>query len=442
MIDMNINIQLLKQQVLGIFEQFITRPKVDQLIDTWFQKKQSFLKKFNGPIYEYPHPIVVTLPDEKKEEIYSEFRDTIKDPDISRFFYQVSTEEFFENRFAADTDLIIKPIYFDDLTSKEQKNGFDIYTIPVNKGAKVLKALSLFAKNFDTTKMHKTIREYQDLASIYIQKQKMTGTLCFSVHPLDFLSISENAENWRSCHALNGDYRSGNLEYMTNESTFVAYIKADEDKILPRFPDWLPWNSKKWRTLMFLSNDDSILFAGRSYPFDNPELLDIVKNVFCDLFRYISTPWTDQSIKTFTFNDDTITNLTLRYYYIGHRLKDLYELCGMTNIRTYLAYNDLIFSHSYIPKYCYLSPRGFLDDRAAISNWNDVRWLDLTSRATMIDMHPPVKCLHCGKNDITTGESFVCDDCLEEGYGSLASDERAAQEAEEEEENIEEEVFF
>ena len=259
---MDMDIQLIKQQVLGVFEQFITKPKIDELINTWFKKKQSFLKKFNGPIYEYPYPVVVTLPDERKEEIYSEFRDTIKDPDILRFFSQVSTEEFFENRFTTDTDLIIKPACFDDLTTLKELNSFDIYTIPVNKGAKVLKTLNLFAKNFDTTKMHKTIREYQDLASTYIQKQKMTGTLCFSVHPLDFLSISENAENWRSCHALNGDYRSGNLEYMTNESTFVAYIKTDEDKILPRFPNWLPWNSKKWRTLMFLSNDYSILFAG------------------------------------------------------------------------------------------------------------------------------------------------------------------------------------
>ena len=63
---MDMNIELIKQQVLEIFEQFITRPKVDQLIDTWFQKKQSFLRAFNGPIYEYPHPVVVTLPDEKK----------------------------------------------------------------------------------------------------------------------------------------------------------------------------------------------------------------------------------------------------------------------------------------------------------------------------------------------------------------------------------------
>jgi len=440
MMDMNIN--LIKQQVLEIFEQFITRPKVDQLIDTWFQKKQSFLRVFNGPIYEYPYPVTITLPDARKEEIYSEFRDSIKDLDILRFFYQVSTEEFFENRFAKDTDLFTKPVYFDDLTGEEQKNDLDMYTIPVNKGAKVLKTLNLFAKNFDTTKMHKTIREYQDLASTYIQKQKMTGTLCLSVHPLDFLSISENAENWRSCHALNGDYRSGNLEYMTNESTFIAYIKADEDKVLPRFPNWIPWNSKKWRTLMFLSNDYSILFAGRSYPFDNPELLGIIKNVFCDLFRCMATPWTDQSIKTFTFDDNTTTNLTLRYYYIGHRLKDLYELCGMTNKKTYLAYNDLIFSHHYIPKYCYLSPQAFLGDQNIMETWSSIHYHDLTTRITMIDMHPPVKCLHCGKNDITNGESFVCDDCLEEGYGSLASDERAAQEAEEEEENNEVEGDF
>ena len=27
----------------------------------------------------------------------------------------------------------------------------------------------------------------------------------------DYLSLSENAFNWRSCHALDGEYRAGNL---------------------------------------------------------------------------------------------------------------------------------------------------------------------------------------------------------------------------------------
>ena len=91
----------------------------------------------------------------------------------------------------------------------------------------------------------------------------MSGDFCISIHPLDFLTSSVNTYNWRSCHALDGEYRAGNLSYMVDKSTIICYLKGANNAKLPMFPDDVPWNSKKWRVLIYVSDYWDLLFAGR-----------------------------------------------------------------------------------------------------------------------------------------------------------------------------------
>ena len=84
------------------------------------------------------------------------------------------------------------------------------------------------------------------------------------MHPLDFLSLSENTYNWRTCHSLDGEFKAGNLSYMIDSSTFIVYLRPEKTyNILLTFPNTVQWNSKKWRMLMFLSDDYQMMFAGR-----------------------------------------------------------------------------------------------------------------------------------------------------------------------------------
>ena len=73
------------------------------------------------------------------------------------------------------------------------------------------------------------------------------------MHPLDYLSLSENTYNWRSCHSLDGEYRAGNLSYMMDKSTVICYLKSNDDVILSNFGPEVKWNSKKWRVLLYFS---------------------------------------------------------------------------------------------------------------------------------------------------------------------------------------------
>ena len=99
----------------------------------------------------------------------------------------------------------------------------------IPKDMKLLKAFKFFESNKET------LEALQAAASMIIQEDKVEGTLCLSVHPLDFLSASENNHNWRSCHALDGEYRAGNLSYMTDSCTIMCYLKSDKDEKLPKY---------------------------------------------------------------------------------------------------------------------------------------------------------------------------------------------------------------
>lgn len=424
------DITTIKEQVYDVLSQYVISPNIDNLIDTWYRNKVFFLDRFNGPIYECPDPVQVELTEGEKCDLYMDFLSSIGDERIKSFFCSYNMDEFFENRFEKTTK-----VYIYNPDTREE----DPY--PVTKGAKALKTFSQIFHSVHFFGIDdETIRYWQDAASMVIQKQKIKGHFCLSVHPLDFLSLSENAENWRSCHSLDGDYRAGNLEYIQDKSTFVIYLKAAKDKKITRFPDWLPWNSKKWRTLMFLTTDRTLLFAGRSYPFSSDQLLNKGKEIFSKLTYYNSTPWTDKCISTFNFTDSFNRGLQYRYYPVGNILRTMYDICDIpTHGRVYepLGFNDLLYSHHYVPKYCYLSDPNLYDKGSCYTQdeWEAYfLFTDRTTTKTKLDLHPLVKCLHCGEYYIANHESFVCDNCLEEGYGNLASDEREANESENEEE--------
>lgn len=61
---------------------------------------------------------------------------------------------------------------------------------------------------------------------------------------LRFLTSSVNTYNWRSCHALDGEYRAGNLSYMADNVTFMCYIKGEAKLQYPFLPHGISWNSK------------------------------------------------------------------------------------------------------------------------------------------------------------------------------------------------------
>ncbi len=92
------------------------------------------------------------------------------------------------------------------------------------------------------------------LNPIEIQK-----TAVLSLHPCDFLEMSNKDDVWHSCHCLaDGSYRSGCLSYLCDTVTMVFYTVDNEvTDHFYRYP-------KLTRELFFFK--DNLLFQSRLYP--------------------------------------------------------------------------------------------------------------------------------------------------------------------------------
>lgn len=93
-----------------------------------------------------------------------------------------------------------------------------------------------------------------------------TGTLCLSIHPMDYITMSDNAEDWDSCMSWmsEGSYRAGTVEMMNSKSVVVAYLESPT-KTLPN-----GWNSKIWRELFIITPE--IITEIKPYPHVNTYL--------------------------------------------------------------------------------------------------------------------------------------------------------------------------
>ena len=374
------------------YSQNIPDPQIDYIFREWEINKAKFIERFGGLIYEWSEPIEFTLDDNQKRMRAMEFATTVSDtfnnPALAEFIDE-NLDSFFENKVSKS-----------------------LGEVPV--GMKLLKAFKYFEPN------KAALRSIQDMASNIIQENKIKGTLCFSVHPLDFLSSSENTYNWRSCHALDGEYRAGNLSYMVDSTTFMVYLKGADNQNLYGFGP-VEWNSKKWRMLIHAADDDSIMFAGRQYPFSSKSGIDTVLNIYNNLMMIGKDhPWSirynkygswradyvDSYVPFDATNMEASVSLNSQYLIYANQLIDLNKI--VVEGPNCLNYNDILKSTCYnYPYYAIYRPYDYHSVDSLLAH--------------PIVVGAEVPCLHCGEELIHNTETMRCDHC-ELQYGTEEND--------------------
>ena len=376
---------------------------VDQVFEDWQKNKCAFLNNpcFENLIYEVPETVHFQLDGNSCNHHFTQFIDWL--------WFHGRYESYNINSEMTSLDAAVeflrsnKDSFFNNTVTVAYPN------IPEIKiGMNITKALKFFFSN------ENQLKTIQDRMSVAIQMNKIEGKLCFSIHPLDYLTVSVNNHNWRSCHALDGEYRAGNLSYMTDKHTIVCYLKSSENERLPGCPSYVPWNSKKWRVLLYIDPNTGITFAGRQYPIASIEGLNTLLPHLVKILSVYNRNWTSGSLK---WKQNYINSLLpdeslwAKYLEIYHVIRDLNHV--INDCKQGLHYNDLLRSSVYDYPY-YLEPS----------------WIQLPSSLSQFatEIHPlmtignEVKCLHCGKNYIEAGENtMLCPEC-ELRYGTVDND--------------------
>ena len=356
------------------------------LFDQWLEAKRDIIEAFDGKlIYEVPEPVHFHLDPVDRDKHFDNFI-----YNIHNVYHNHDLVDFLsQNKLGFFTNTVC---------SAYEKND-----IKIPQGMKLVKAFKYFEKDKNL------LEQLQIQASQVIQEDKIEGTLCFSVHPLDFLSASENTYNWRSCHALDGEYRAGNLSYMVDKSTIICYLKGADNDSLPSFPYSVPWNSKKWRVLIYLSKNWDMIFAGRQYPFASMGGLNIVYEHLLKALKLTSahfSGWKNDYLESFTTKNGDTCNLTAQYMPIRGRLYEFFDI--VEDGENALQFNDLLRSSTYHDPYYAIKDNCY--------------WWAIADEVPKVTVGGSVPCLYCGENTIKDPDMMVCRHCADT-YGFYPAEE-------------------
>lgn len=151
--------------------------------------------------------------------------------------------------------------------------------VKVCAGQKITKVIGKLSNIFGLSESG--FEKFRVAHSQVLNQKKLTGRLCLSIHPLDYMTMSDNNSGWDSCMswANEGCYRQGTVEMMNSDMVVVAYLASSEDMTLwwsADKDDDKYWNNKKWRQLFVINKD--IITNVKAYPYRNDELTNICLN--------------------------------------------------------------------------------------------------------------------------------------------------------------------
>lgn len=233
----------------------------------YWKKNKSFLKKMFGGELILEKPVTYKKSNKQLERelqngdntAYWDFRNEVrnkinatyldfKDP-LSNLYYEI----------VVDSDVLASNVYNGPSFEVALPDGKEL---KVMKGMKAMRVLGKFAKAYGI----ESFEAFRLYHSSLLNDRNLHGTLCLSIHPMDYLTMSDNENKWSSCMSWSnfGLYRGGTIECMNSEYVVVAYLKSETAE-LPN-----GWNSKKWRSLFIV--DKNVITSIKNYPFESPEL--------------------------------------------------------------------------------------------------------------------------------------------------------------------------
>lgn len=189
----------------------------------------------------------------------------------------------------------IEDVLLDNYALSSQKS-YGSFTFPkknsdeyakISAGTKVIRALKKINNEYNFI-TDEEMKAFEVKYSTFFNQKKIEGKLCLSIHPLDYITMSENDCDWESCMnwSYRGCYRAGTVEMMNSPYVVVGYLCSSTPMTLAGEE----WNNKKWRCLFIVHPD--ILTCIKEYPYSNKELvktcLDNLKvyNYDSDMMNY------------------------------------------------------------------------------------------------------------------------------------------------------------
>lgn len=176
----------------------------------------------------------------------------------------------------------------------------------VNQGCKTIKALGKIADIFNLS----GFEDFRICHSQILNQKNLGGKLTLSIHPMDYMTMSDNDCGWESCMSWSqeGGYRQGTVEMMNSPTVIVAYLASDIPMVISPYPyarsqSKYHWNNKKWRQLFIVDHD--AIIGVKDYPYHNEDLTGEVLEWIRELAK-TNLGWTYREKEFYSFGSKTV----------------------------------------------------------------------------------------------------------------------------------------
>lgn len=167
------------------------------------------------------------------------------------------------------TNKISENVFSEKVTFKFNDRRVDI--VP---GAKTISTIGKVVDVFGYPHTELFKRFCNDVTTVVSYKSLTNKDLVLSIHPIDYLTASDNNCGWTSCYNWNdGSSSDACVELMNSSNTIVAYFENTKDEFSfdgHRIPN------KSFR--VFVTIDKNMLLVGKSYPYGCSELSKAILN--------------------------------------------------------------------------------------------------------------------------------------------------------------------
>ena len=395
----------------GINSPIKLKAPLDYILREWNKSKQTLFNIF-GEKLMLEKEIQVEDGDNKKiREINNYLNSTNPGTDFINSVRKLFTFNgaYFEDTYATYNLTQAKQLFTNRVAKEFSYRNKDNKVIKVPEGAKVMRVLQKIAKEFDLPDFEIFRNHISRITEI--RKSKIKFTL--SIHPLDYMTMSDNANGWESCMNWTqgpGSYRAGTIEMMNSPMVVVAYITTK-----PYYPanTSIEWTSKSWRELIIVH--PNTICSVKSYPYYNIAFDKALVNWLADLVEE-KTEWRYNRKKP-------QENLESCSYIEAWQDKEDKDNHFLLNFETNEMYNDFgntdnygIFSINPPDNKYYTSTINYSGLMTCMCCGESNYCFDDTEAVTCEDCEPPTYCYCCGErvnaNDaIEVDGEWVCEDC-------------------------------
>lgn len=166
---------------------------------------------------------------------------------------------------------------------------------------------------------------FRQAHSQVLNQKHIKGNLCLSIHPLDYLTMSDNDCGWTSCMSWMeeaGDYRLGTIEMMNSSCVVIAYVEAKD----PLYICGANWSNKRWRQLYIVTRE--VILGNRQYPYESDEIQGVAIRWLRELMTQIPRygPYPEETIQLKNDSWNTVRDKKIRFnFYTGYMYNDVYD---------------------------------------------------------------------------------------------------------------------